>query len=255
MTRASIGSFLLLICGVPAGAQPSGPRTILAVGAHAADMELTAGAILAHQTKLGDRVVMLHLTLGEGGNPKMAPADYAAQKRREALAAAKALGAEVLFGPYADALLPNDEDARKYVAEVIRQVKPNYVITHWKASLHKDHRNTYAIVTDAVLLAEVETLKTDHAAYRGVRGVYYADNWEDSEGFRPYVYVDVSDAFEQWKEAIRQYQMVRGGVSSFAYFEYYTSHLQSVGALVGRKFAAALDVEEYAKRRVVDSLR
>jgi len=85
--------------------------------------------------------------------------------------------------------------------------------------------------------------------------VYYADNWEDSEGFRPYLYVDVSDAFEQWKEAIRQYQMVRGGVSSFAYFEYYTAHLQAMGALVGKKFAVALDVEEYAKRRVVDSLR
>jgi LmbE family N-acetylglucosaminyl deacetylase len=150
---------LLLAAALPGAAQP---RTILAIGAHAADMDLTAGALLAHQQKLGDRVVMLHLTLGEGGNPKMAPAEYAAQKRREALASAKAIGAEVLFGPYADALLPDDDAARKYVADVIRQVKPNLVITHWKNSLHKDHRIAHSIVSDAILLAEVETLKTAH---------------------------------------------------------------------------------------------
>ena len=252
MTRAWLVILAFLPCLVPAGAQP---RTILAVGAHAADMELSAGAILAHQAKLGDRVVMLHLTLGEGGNPKMSPSEYAAQKRREATAAARALGAEALFAPYADALLPNDEDARTYVADVIRQVKPNYLITHWKNSLHKDHRNTYAIVTDAVLLAEVETLKTDHPAYRGVRGVYYADNWEDAEGFKPYLSVDVSDAFEQWKQAIHEYEMVRGGISPFAYFDYYTSHLREIGALAGRKYAAALNVDESSKRVVLDALR
>jgi LmbE family N-acetylglucosaminyl deacetylase len=118
---------------------PAQQRTILAIGAHAADMELTAGPILAHQKLLGDRIVILHLTLGEAGNPKLAPAKYAEQKRREAEAAAKALGAEVIIGPYSDALLPNDDAARRYVADIIRQVKPTYVITHWKNSMHKDH--------------------------------------------------------------------------------------------------------------------
>ncbi len=57
---------------------------------------------------------------------------------------------------------------------------------------------------------------------------------------RRYLYIDVTDAFDIWKDAIREYQMVRGGVSSFAYFDYYT---------------VALDVEESAKHRVLDSLR
>ena len=218
-------------------------------------MDLTAGALLAHQKKLGDRVVLLHLSLGEGGNPKMAPAEYAIQKRREALASAKALGAEVLFGPYADALIPNDEDARRYVAGVLRQVKPNYVITHWKSSLHRDHRNTSAIVADAVLLAEVATWKSEDAPWRGIRGLFYADNWEDAEGFHPYLYVDVSDAIETWKGAIRSYEMVRGGISPFAYFDYYTARLASLGPLAGKKYAVALDVDDHAKRRVLDSLR
>lgn len=230
-------------------------RTILAIGAHAADMELTAGPILAHQKLLGDRIVILHLTLGEAGNPKLAPAKYAEQKRHEAEAAAKALGAEVIIGPYFDALLPNDDEARRFVADVIRQVRPTHVITHWKHSIHKDHAAASAIVQDAILWTELEAVKTDHPAYRGVRGLYYADNWEDAEGFNPYLFVDVSDAFDQWKQAIREYEMVRGGISPFAYFDYYTSHLQSLGALAGRKYAAALNVDQSSKRIVLDALR
>ena len=67
--------------------------------------------------------------------------------------------------------------------------------------------------------------------------------------------MDVSDAFEQWKQAIRAYEMVRGGISSFAYFDYYTAHLQAMGALAGRKYAASLNVDESSKRVVVDALR
>lgn len=251
MIRVSL-AILIGLTGFSAVAQQ---RTILAIGAHAADMDLTAGAILAHQKKLGDRVVILHMTLGEAGNPHLSPEKYAEQKRQEAAACAKLLGAEVIIGPYPDAMLPNDEEARRYVADVIRQVQPTYVITHWKNSFHKDHRNTSAIVTDAVLMAELEAVKTNHPPYRGIQGVFYADNWEDSDGFRPYIYIDVSDVFDQWKAAVREYQMVRGGVSTFAYYDYYTSHLQEEGALVGRNYAASLDVDDSAKRRVLDSLK
>ena len=229
-------------------------NTILAIGAHAADMDLTAGALLAHQKRLGDRVVLLHLTLGEAGDPNLPPQKYADQKRREAEAAARDLGAELIIGPYRDAMLPNDEGARKYVADVIRQVKPTYVITHWKNSFHKDHRNTHSITVDGVLMAELEAVKTAHEPYRGVRQIYYAENWEDDEGFQPYIYIDVSDVFEQWKKAVREYELVRGGISPFHYFEFYTSLEQMRGTLIGRRCAVAFGVDESAKKVILEKL-
>src|SRR5215212_7750792 len=142
----------ILLAAVPALAfGQTAPRVILAIGAHAGDMELTTGALLIKQHKAGDRIVILHMTLGEGGNPKLSPAVYGAQKRREALAADSVIGAEAIFAPYRDGEIPNDEAARRYVADVIRKVKPAYIITHWKNSIHKDHSNTSAIVQDAVL--------------------------------------------------------------------------------------------------------
>jgi len=230
------------------------PRTILAIGAHAGDMELTAGAVLIKQHKLGDRVVILQMTLGEGGNPRLSPAVYGAQKRREALAADSVIGAETIFAPYRDGEIPNDDAARKYVADVIRTVKPAYIITHWSHSIHKDHSSTSLIVQDAVLLASLEGVVTQHPPHRGIRGVYYADNWEDGEGFSPYVYVGVADEMAQWREAVTKYEFVAGRISSFRYLDYYEGLSSVRGAISGKGKAVAFDIDAFGKRRVLDSL-
>lgn len=241
---------LYAVCGI--AAEPD--RTILAVGAHAGDMEVTTGAVLAAHTARGGRVVLLHLTLGEGGNPKLAPREYGAQKRREALAAAKVLGAEVIFGPYRDGELPDTEEARRYVAGIIRKVKPHYVFTHWKRSMHRDHSRTQAIVSDAVLLASLAGVETGSPPHRGILGVYYAENWEDREDFHPYLYLDVSSSLERWKEAISKYQLYRGGVAAYPYADYYESLAHVRGAEAGKKLAVSFDVEPYTKKRVLDGL-
>jgi LmbE family N-acetylglucosaminyl deacetylase len=256
-----VGNLLLpiliaVLCAPPGmhAQAPAVPKTILAIGAHAGDMELTAGAVLIKQHKLGDRVVILQMTLGEGGNPRLSPAVYGAQKRREALAADSVIGAETIFAPYRDGEIPNDEAARRYVADVIRTVKPAYIITHWSHSIHKDHANTSLIVQDAVLLASLEEVVTQHPAHRGVRGVYYADNWEDADSFAPYVYIGVSDDIAQWKEAVTKYEFVGGKISSFKYLDYYEALSTVRGAVSGKGRAIAFDIDSFGKRRVLDSL-
>ena len=71
------------------------PRTILAIGAHAGDAELTSGPLLAAERARGSRIVILDLTLGEKGHPTLTPEQYGAQKRSEAERVAQALGAQV----------------------------------------------------------------------------------------------------------------------------------------------------------------
>ena len=243
--------FLSTCVAVPGTAQG---RTLLAVGAHAGDMELTSGALLAKQRRLGDRVVILHLTLGEGGNPRVSTEQYGAQKRREAEEAARALGAEVIFAPYRDGQLPDDEAVRRYVADIIRQVKPTHVITHWHQSIHKDHATTSRVVGDAVLLASLEGVRTAHPRHRGIRAVWYAENWEDAAGFQPYVFVDVTDAMSAWRDAVTKYEFVRGGVADFRYLEYYEALAVVRGAVARKGRAEAFDIDAAGKRRVLDSL-
>lgn len=243
--------FILFVALAPS---VSPTRTILAIGAHPGDMEISCGAVLAKHVRQGDRVVLLHLTAGEGGNPKVSPEEYGQQKRREAAAAAKILGAEVVFGPYADGQLPDNDESRRFVADVIRQVRPTHVITHWKAGLHKDHIAAHFVTNDAVLLASLDGFKTEHPACRGVRGVYYTENWEDKEGFSPYLYVDVSDSMQSWEEAVKQYELIRGGISTFPYFDYYQSLARVRGAESGFRAAVAFDIDSFGKKRALPLL-
>ncbi|MEO8623230.1 MAG: PIG-L family deacetylase [bacterium] len=235
-------------------AQAAPQRTILAIGGHAGDMELTTGAVLLAAHQRGDRVVLLHLTLGEGGNPKLSPAEYGAQKRQEALKVGAALGAEVLFGPYRDGELPDDEATRRYVADVIRVVKPTLVFTHWRESIHRDHATTSAVVQDAVLLASLAGVNTGHPAWRGVRSVWYADNWEDANGFAPYLFVKVAGTVPAWKAAVEQYEFARGLTSGFPYIDYYTALATVRGAIARKGEAVAFAVEPGSQMRVLDSL-
>ena len=256
MTLAGVVSVAILfgaatqLCG-----QATPARTILAIGAHAGDAELTSGLLLAHQQRLGDRTVMLHMTLGEGGNPKLSPDEYGEQKRREAQAVAAALGAEVLFAPYRDGQLSDDDATRRYVADVIRQVKPTHILTHGGQSIHKDHAATNRVVVDAVLLASLPGVVTQHPAWRGVRSVWYAENWEDPDGFRPYVYVAVApEDSVRWRQAVSNYEFVGGSISSFRYLDYYSALMTLRGAESRKGRAVSFDIDAIGKRRVVDSL-
>lgn len=254
MLRLAVITSMVCAAATASAQNQSSPRVILAIGAHAGDMELTTAQLLIKQKKAGDRIVILHMTLGEGGNPKMKPSDYGAQKRREALAADSVIGAETIFAPYKDGELPNDDAVRMYVADVIRQVKPTFIFTHWQKSIHKDHSRTSAIVQDAVLLASLEGVVTGKPPHRGIRGVWYAENWEDAEDFKPYVVVDVSAERDQWREAVSKYEFVRGGISTFRYLDYYDALATVRGAVAGKQRAIAFDIDAFGKRRVLDSL-
>jgi len=221
-------------------------KTFLAIGGHVGDMELTAGCVLAAQSLKGDKIVTLALTAGERGNPKgMSVADYRIQKVREAEAFAAMLHGEAIVLDYQDGELPDNEEARVKVATLIRKYRPNVIFTHWKNSMHKDHCATNRIVIDAAFWAALEMGDkipgTPHWA-----PVYFAENWEDREGFDPYVFVNCSDGFELWKEAISKHWFIMNS-PSFRYFDYYT-HLTFVrGALSKNAHAQCFNLEGYQK--------
>jgi N-acetylglucosamine malate deacetylase 1 len=219
LTCGALHVVLLAGFGAMQDAVAQQPRTILAIGAHAGDAELTMGPLLSAERARGSRVVILDLTLGERGHPTLTAAQYGVQKRSEAEAVARALGAELEVGPWQDAEIPNDEAARRWVASMIRRVRPNLVLTHWKKSLHRDHVTTSAIVQDAVLLAALTgTTGVQGEPHRGV-SIWYAENWEDAEDFKPYIYVAVdSTSWTRWKDAVANFAFARG-VTGFPYID------------------------------------
>ncbi|MCL4543027.1 MAG: PIG-L family deacetylase [Chloroflexi bacterium] len=221
-------------------------RTIMVVGGHAADAEVMAGATILKHVKAGYRAVLVHMTLGEKGHRSMPVAEYAEQKRREAETAAKALAADVVCMPYPDGELAVNEETQWKIADVMREYRPDVVITHWHGSIHRDHRNTSINVTEALYFAGLPAFRREWPAWRP-KAVYFAENWEDPYGFQPEISLDVTDVFPAYLEAIKSYELVRGGISSFPYFKYYEALGTIRGALAGYDKGVALMRPEGAR--------
>lgn len=226
---------------------------VVAIGAHAADMEFTAGATLLKHARNGWSVHIVHLTLGEKGDPNLSPEEYGLQKRREAESAAQILQATPHFLPYRDGELVVSNEIASEIAKLLRQLQPQVVITHWRDSIHSDHTATHFLTRRAVFMAanphfELDGLKP----VKGVR-IYYAENWEDAENFRPFVYVDISDVFADWERAFKCFAIGRGK-GGFPYWDWYQARTRIRGIEVGVQYAQAFAVDEWQMRQRRDLL-
>jgi len=207
-------------------------RTVLAIGGHIGDMDLTAGPTLAKMILDGDRAIILACTYGERGHPRLSPDEYRVQKVREGEQFAADIGAEFRVLDYSDGFLPDSEEAADQIADIIRAQKPDILITHWTKSIHRDHERAAILAERARFLA---SLPVDSPLGRhSVDQFLHADNWEDAEDFVPDLYVPIpEEAFERWRTAIQNQAFARGETYGFRYIDYYTAMMAAKGCLVG----------------------
>ncbi len=221
-------------------------KTILAIGGHIGDAELTAGGVMAANAVDGGKNYTLALTAGERGNPAhLTVEEYRVQKIKEAEAFAKMVNGEAFVLKYQDGELPNNEEVRYEIANIIRKVRPDVILTHWKSTMHKDHNNTHLMVPDAAFLASVvvcDKIKGD----RIWAPVYFCENWEDDMDFTPYFYVDFTKGYDLWCEALKTQWFVMNS-KDFKYYDYYTSLARCRGALNKTMYAEAFTVFDRQK--------
>jgi N-acetylglucosamine malate deacetylase 1 len=204
------------------------------VGAHVGDMDFTAGHLALLHAKAGEDVTFLHLTAGEGGHPGKERAVYKAQKVSEAEEAAGRLGARYRILDYADGDLVASDEVARSVASVIDEERPAVIVTHWRGSFHRDHANCYFAVERALELQ----WKSGAAQNRSPQ-LFYAENWEDADGFHPDIVVDISDVFDEWIAGARCHELFRGGVVNFDYQGYYEALTTLRGKMSGVRRGAA----------------
>lgn len=205
---------------------------LMAIGAHAGDVEIAAGAAIMKHTRAGHAATIVHLTLGAKGHPTLNEADYSRQKMAEATRVAESLGAAVRCMPYLDAELEATKETKLAVADLIREVRPTHVLGHWPGSIHRDHKAASEIVQEALFFAPLPTIHTAHPAC-DVLGPFLMENWEDPEGYVPRIFLDVSDVFNDWIRAVQGYELFQGGVSDFDYVGYYSALATLRGTAAG----------------------
>ena len=213
---------------------------VMAIAAHPGDGMFTMGATVAKQIERGGGGVLLSLSIGERGAPKNIPVQqYGAMQRSATENAVRLIGAEAIFLDYSDAEIPFNEESSLRVCDVIRDQRPEVVVTHWSGSWHKDHQNCHLIVRDAIFYAGLETLTRERPAHT-VSKIFYAENWEDAANFVPDTYIDIDSVCDKWLQACDFYPMWRGQTGFFRYNDYYTSLSIMRGCLSGFRHAVTL---------------
>jgi LmbE family N-acetylglucosaminyl deacetylase len=208
---------------------------LMAINAHAGD-EIAAGAGLLLHTRRGHQATIVHLTLGERGHPRLSEEEYRKQKIEEAKKVADALGAEVHFFPYKDGELEANQETKLAVADLIREIRPTHIITHWPGSIHKDHTAAFQIVKEAIFYAALPSIVRKYPSHQ-VEGPFLTENWEDDINYVPQIFLDITPVYHEWLEAVSQYQLYRGGISDFDYLGYYTALARHRGVMAGCMYA------------------
>lgn len=214
-------------------------KTVIAVGGHIGDMELTAGPTLAKVVLEGGRAIIIDCTYGERGHPTIAPSVYREQKLEEARFFADTIGAELVTLDYSDGFLPDDEAVAEQIAEVIREAKPDILITHWLHSMHRDHERAAQAAIRGAFLASIPIEEID-AERHSVPMILHAENWEDMEGFEADVFYEIpEEAYQKWRTGIERHAFARGETYGFRFIDYYSALMRVKGCLVGHQRAAA----------------
>ena len=228
-------------------------KTIMAVGAHTGDAQLTCGMLLAKHAMAGDRVITVDLTAGERG----APAGWTVKDFRDynmecAGKFARKIGGESIVLDTPDGELYDTKEEELRLAGLMRQYRVDAVLYHWKNSLHKDHEAAHKITDNAIFYASLATF--EHPLPPApIRRFMCAENWEDEPEFLPYYWFDVTEAFPLWKEAIKELWLAEHS-TSFQYLRYYEALSIVRGARIGVDHATCFGTTPTAKRQRLELL-
>lgn len=172
------------------------PRRVLAVGAHPDDIELLCAGTLAKFVAAGSEVELAIACRGDRGGSLTGPDPaIAARRREEARAAAAILGAPVHFLDFGDADVWDTPDARRMVSALLRQTRPELVLTHGPNDYHVDHVRAGELVCRCAWFAASPGHATGQPPLAAPPAVFYMDNLAGI-AFEPTHLVDVTATFE-----------------------------------------------------------
>ena len=176
------------VFGLPltAAHRPDEPLRVVVTGAHPDDPESGCGGLIARLTAAGHRVTIVYLTRGEAGIPGTSADAAATTRSEEARMACELLGATPVFLGQVDGATYTNPAAYTAVADRLRALRPQLLLTHWPIDTHRDHR-ACSMLTYAAWLGLEE--RPDLYFYEVVSG-------GQTQNFAPTNYVDISPVRE-----------------------------------------------------------
>lgn len=180
---------------------------VLAFGAHPDDCDEKAGGVARLYASLGHSVRFVSVTNGDAGHHEMNGAALARRRREEARAAARVIGVEYeILDNHDGELLPSLEN-RRQVIQVIREYRPDLIMTPRPNDYHPDHRYTSQLVQDAAYSITVPgTVGLTRHLDRNPVMVYVQDHFQKPYPFIPDVVVDIGAVVEKKIDMLHEHK-------------------------------------------------
>lgn len=171
---------------------------ILAVSAHADDIELCCGGTLIRAIDQGQKVGVADLTRSEMGTRGSAEI-----REREAEQARKVLGAafRVQFD-FGDGGFRTGREEEMAFIRLVRDVRPQVVLAPYPDDRHPDHTRAGRLATEASFYAGLTRIDTGQKAHRPQTVIYFLQNYQPPPSF----VVDVTAAFDRKMKAVGAYK-------------------------------------------------
>jgi len=183
--------------------------TALVISAHSADFVWRAGGAIALHADRGYRVRVVCLSYGERGESAklwrmegMTLQQVKDDRRREAEAAAKVLGCEVVFLDLGDYPLRPADDVLYALVDHYRELKPAFVLTHSLADPYNfDHPLAAHLAQEARIVAQAHG-HNPHQTVLGAPPVYLFEPHQTEQcNWKPDVFLDIGSVWERKRKA------------------------------------------------------
>ena len=169
---------------------------VLAVGAHPDDLDLLCGGTLARFVRDGHEVTMCHATTGDKGSYVHTSEEIARIRIGEAQRAAEICGAEhVSLGLHDSEVCAVDSEQRRLVVDLVRNVRPDLIITHSSGDYMSDHNEISKLVVDCSFHATLPLFETGKPHHDKVTPIFFMETLSGL-GFTPTEFVDITEVIE-----------------------------------------------------------
>lgn len=184
--------------------------TALVVSAHSADFVWRAGGAIALYAGRGYNVTVVCLSFGERGESAklwkqagMTLGQVKDARRAEAEAAAAVLGAGIRCFDLGDYPLRVPDTALIELADLIRDIRPEFVLTHSREDPYNaDHPLTSRVTQEARVIAQAHGHRPGTGAPLGAPPVFLFEPHQPEQcGWRPNTLLDISPVWEKKRAA------------------------------------------------------